>query len=102
MDIEQSPKTGNSGEAGHQGRDRQAQKDVTRNPAEAAPSEQTAATPPQAKGRSAEAKKPATPVDQPDAVHPGPGRYELERSKGNLHHKQHEPQPDMGEEVKEL
>lgn len=91
-----------SGEAGHQGRDRQAPRNTapTTNAREPGPAH--AATPPQAQAQSKEANKKATPVDDPDFVHPGPGRHELEKSKGNLHHQQHEPQPDMQDEVEEL
>jgi hypothetical protein len=101
METTDSPNSAKSGEAGQQGRDRQAQKDV-HDPQRDTPDQPRAATPPQAKGRSAEAQKPAIPADAPDHLHPGPGRRESERSKGNLHHKQHEPQPDMQDEVEEL
>lgn len=90
-----------SGEAGQQGRDRQAQKNIT-DPDRSTPDPAKAATPPDAQSRSTEARKTPTPIDQPDYVHPGPGRYDLETSKGNLHHKQHEPQPDMQNEVEDL
>jgi hypothetical protein len=95
----QSPQ---SGEAGQHGQDRQAQRHTTGNPPAPAPDPAKAATPGQARTRSVEAQKKPGPVDAPDFVHPGPNRYEAEKSKGDLHHKQHEPEPDMQDEVEEL
>ena len=100
MDTE--PQTPKSGEAGHHGQDRQAQKHPTGNPPAPAPDPAKAATAAQTQSRSTDAQKKPIPADAPDFVHPGPNRYEAEKSKGNLHHKQHEPQPDMQDEVEEL
>ena len=90
-----------AGESGHGGHDRQPGKEHAQKPE----SEQTAATPPEVKSRSskAAAERGAAAAGeaehasrgQPDALHPGPNRDERERSKGDLHHDQHEKEKEM-------
>src|SRR5690242_1078003 len=84
-----------AGEAGHGGQDRQPGKGHAQKPE----NEQTAATPPQVKSRSDKAKAVQAPQraphEQADALHPGPNRDERERSKGDLHHDQHETEKEM-------
>jgi hypothetical protein len=88
-----------SGEAGQQGRDRQPNREPTKSKFSPDPGE--IPSPAQVEQRSKEAAaKPGH--DRPDLVHPGPGREDAEISKGNAHHKQHEPQPDMQKEVEDL
>jgi hypothetical protein len=89
-----------SGESGHQGSDRQPGRDVSQSH-RPNPEPRQSATPAQTKNRSDEAsRKPA--VAHRDFLHPGPDRYEAEKSKGNLHHHQQEPQPNMREEFEDL
>jgi hypothetical protein len=90
-----------SGEAGHQGRDRQPGQSPAASAADTPGHPAEAASPPQVHQRSAEANKPKSRPGG-DALHPGPTRDEAEKSKGHLHHKQHEPQPDMQNEVEDL
>jgi len=89
-----------SGESGQQGHDRQPGNDIQRS-ADRTPDEQEAATPRQVQRRS---KKATTrkPVAACDPNHPGPQRDESQKSKGNAHHDQREPQPDMQDEVEEI
>ena len=89
-----------AGEPGHQGSDRQPGKDVGRSDRRTPGAGQAAGTG-QTRARSKEAA-PKPEVDRPDWVHPGPGRFEGEKSKGNLHHSQHEPQPDMQDQIEDL
>ena len=89
-----------SGEAGHQGADRQAGKHPgTSN--QPTPDGVHAVSPEEARKRSTEAMN--KPADlEPDHLHPGPTRHDSEKSKGNAHHDQHEPQPEMMKEFEEL
>ena len=89
-----------SGESGQQGHDRQPGNHIGRS-ADATPDENQAASPRQVQRRS---KKAATtpPVSTQDPTHPGPGRNESQKGKGDVHHQQREPQPDMQDEVEEL
>jgi hypothetical protein len=84
-----------AGESGHGGPDRQPGKEHAQKPE----SEQTAATPPEVKSRSTKAAAAGgsehASHGQPDALHPGPNRDERERSKGDLHHDQHEKEKEM-------
>lgn len=90
-----------AGEAGHQGSDRQAGKNVgTSN--EPTPGPGQAATASQAKERSREAQVPPEREISPDHLHPGPNRAESEKSLGAIHHDGCEKQPDMYKEFKEL
>jgi hypothetical protein len=51
--------------------------------------------------KNSAAQRPAKRVlYQPDPLHPGPNREERERSKGDLHHDQHEKEKEM--EFKDL
>ena len=77
-----------SGEAGHQGHDRQPSK-------HAAPGEVQA--------RSRESVRMKMPRhNRPDMTGPGPEREEEARSKGNAHHDQRETKRDMDEGLEEL
>jgi len=92
----------NASSAGHQGQDRQpvqnGAKSATRNPD---PNE--AASPGEVKGRSREAEKLTKNTDNGvDYNHPGPDRLEAEKSKGNVHHDQHERETDMQKKVEGL
>lgn len=89
-----------SGEPGHQGWDRQANKSI-KTAAQRAPEPRQAATPYQARRRSRR-PLPTPPFLSPDHLHPGPTREESEKSLGNVHHQQHEAQPDMLEEFEDL
>ncbi len=77
-----------SGEAGHEGHDRQPEQSTT--------FEQVAS-------RSKEAAQLKTKTcPSPDIAHPGPTRLESEKSHGNARHDQHESEPDMQKRVEDL
>jgi hypothetical protein len=73
-----------AGEAGQQGRDRQPQ----------------TASQGKVKSRSVEAREGMKNKahERSDMVHPGPNREEGERSKGDVHHNQHEHEKEMNTE----
>jgi hypothetical protein len=71
-----------SGEAGHQGRDRQ--------PAQGAGAGQV-----QSRSEEAGAMQKNANHDRSDMVHPGPDREEGEKSKGDAHHNQRETEKHM-------
>jgi hypothetical protein len=93
-----------SGEAGHQGNDRQAGKNLASSH-KPTPDPAQAATPADvhARSRNAQTTHAARKQDDaPDRLHPGPDRAESEKSHGGTHHDQHEPQPNMFDDVEDL
>jgi hypothetical protein len=91
-----------SGEAGHQGHDRQPSNDISKS-GSAAPDASEAAKPQEVAARSNEAtalqhKKGRTA----DIAHPGPERFEAERSKGDAHHDGNELEKDMQKKIENL
>jgi hypothetical protein len=91
-----------SGAAGHQGQDRQPSNDV-RKSAGAAPDASEAAKPQDVAARSKEATTLQHKIGQtPDIAHPGPERFEAERSKGDAHHDGNEREKDMQKRMEKL
>ena len=93
-----------SGEAGHQGMDRQAGKNVGKSHGPAPEPHQAAdAEDVKARSRGAQAAHAARKSGEtPDHLHPGPDRAESEKSHGGTHHDQKEKQPNMYKEFKKL
>src|SRR5436309_3168361 len=95
MQMSEQPGThaAQRGEGGHQGSDRQPGKDIEKShkrgpePAEAAGAGQV-------QDRSKPAMK-AIPDDQPDMLHPGPGRLESEKDPGDVHRDQGDGEEEM-------
>ncbi|MGN6371228.1 MAG: hypothetical protein ACTHN5_23480 [Phycisphaerae bacterium] len=89
--------------AGHQGQDRQPVRNGTRSTTEN-PDPQEAANASEVKDRSREAKELTQKPDKEgvDYNHPGPDRMEAEKSKGNVHHNQHEHETDMQKKIEGL
>ena len=91
-----------AGEAGHRGHDRQPVHNGA-NAVDRNPEPEEAATPREVARRSHEAEKLGKKVeDGVDYNHPGPDRMEAERSKGHVHHDQHECETDMQKKVEGL
>jgi hypothetical protein len=91
-----------SGEAGHQGHDRQPSNDV-RKSASASPDPSEVAKPNEVAARSQEATTLQHKTSHtPDIAHPGPGRLEAERSKGDAHHDGNEREKDMQKKIEKL
>jgi hypothetical protein len=91
-----------AGEAGHQGQDRQPVHNGAKS-ADRNPEPEEAATPREVARRSREAEELAKKVeDGVDYNHPGPDRMEAEKSKGNVHHNQHERETDMQKKLEGL
>ncbi len=90
-----------SGEAGHQGSDRQAGKDVSQ-AHQPNPEPHQAAAASQVKSRSNGAHAARKTVDAPDHLHPGPERGESEKSLGAIHNPEKKPEPEMLKTFKKL
>jgi hypothetical protein len=89
-----------SGEAGHQGSDRQAGKHLE-HANQANPEPKQAANASQVKSRSSKAGAARQTVDAPDHLHPGPNRAESEKSLGAIHDPQRKAE-DMNKEFKKI
>jgi hypothetical protein len=90
-----------SGEAGHQGSDRQAGKNVSQSH-EPNPEPHQASDPLEVKARSRRANAARKPVDAPDHLHPGPDRGESEKSLGAIHNSGQKKVPQMLGSFKKL
>lgn len=97
--MERNPGNPQSGEGGHRERDRQASKQETPQKSPLDPADAPAPKTAQKRSEQAMQKPPDARGDQ---LHPGPWRDELEKSKGDLHHDQHETEKDMDDAVEDL
>jgi hypothetical protein len=93
----------NAGEAGQRGQDRQPVKGTGAEVRTPAPEGGDVAGPGQVRGRSdAAAAGMKGGHARKDQLDPGPDREESEKSKGDVHHDQHEHEREMAKKVEKL